>query len=73
MQFLICDNYDNHISKKFIHYYIQHDIILILLSSYYSHLFQSLDINIFDSLKSALLNEFDYIFQTGISILQKIE
>ena len=73
MRLLIYNNHDNYISERFIHYYIQHDIILILLSSYYSHLFQSLDINIFDSLKSALLNEFDYIFQTGISILQKIE
>ena len=73
MRFLIYDNYDNHILERFIHYYIQHDIILILLSSYYFHLFQSLNVNIFDSLKSILSNELDYIFRTGISTLQKIE
>ena len=39
MWLLICDDHDNHISEKFIHHYIQHDIILILLSSYYFHLF----------------------------------
>jgi len=55
-------NFYNHISEKFIYHYIQHDIILILLSSYFFHLFQSFNINIFDSLKLALLNEFDYIF-----------
>ena len=73
MQFLIYNNYDNYISEKFIHHYIQYDIVLILLSMHYSHLLQSFDVNIFDSLKLTLSNELDYIFQTGISILQKIE
>ena len=69
MQFLIYDDYNNYISGKFIYYYIQYNIILILLLSYYSFLFQSFDINIFNSLKSILLNEFDYIFWIEISIL----
>ena len=69
MQFLVYNNYDNHISERFIYYYIQYNIILILLSSHYFHLLQSFNINIFNSLKSILLNKFDYIFRTGISIL----
>src|SRR5438876_7680579 len=73
MRFLIYDNHDNHISGRFIHHYIQHDIVLILLSSHCSHLLQPLDVSIFDPLKSALSNELDHIFRTGISTLQKIE
>ena len=73
MQLLIYDDHDNHISERFIHHCIQHDIVLILLPSHYSHLLQSLNVSIFDSLKSILSNELDHIFRTGISILQKIE
>ena len=62
MQFLIYDDYDNHISERFIHHYIQYNIVLILLSSYCFYLFQLFNINIFDLLKSILLNKFDYIF-----------
>ena len=73
MRLLICDGHDSHISGKFIRHCIQHDIVLILLPSYCFHLLQSLNVNIFDSLKSILSNELDYIFRTGISTLQKIE
>ena len=73
MRFLICDDHDNYISERFIHHCIQHDIVLILLPPHCSHLLQSLDVNIFGPLKSALSNELDHIFRIGISTLQKIE
>ena len=48
---LIYDDHDNHISADFIQHCIANDIILLLLSSHFSHLLQSLDVNIFSSLK----------------------
>ena len=46
-RFLIYDNHDNYISTDFIQHYIVNNIILLLLSSHFSYLLQSFNINIF--------------------------
>ena len=52
----IYNNYDNHISSTIIYHYITNNIILILLFLYISYLIQFLDIDIFDSMKFAIMN-----------------
>jgi hypothetical protein len=70
---LICDSHDSHISADFINHCIQHDIILIRLSLHTSHLLQSLDVSVFAPLKIAITGFLDKLFQTSITIVQKIE
>ena len=48
---LICDDHDSHISADFIRHCIANDIVLLLLPPHSSHLLQSLDVDIFFSLK----------------------
>ena len=70
---LICDSHDSHISAQFVRFCRDHDIILFLLLSHSSHLFQSLDVGIFSSLKYAMSLQLNRLYATEISRLQKAE
>ena len=70
---LICDDHDNHIIVKFIEYCMNNKIILMILSSYISYLFQSLDIDVFDSIKIILLSQVKWYININITKLRKIE
>ena len=63
---LICDDHDNHISLAIIYHCITNDIVLMLLSLYISYLMQSLDVDVFDSMKFAIMNFLDHLDRIDI-------
>ena len=70
---LIYDGHDSHISADFIRHCIANDIVLLLLSSHSSHLLQSLDVDVFSSLKQAMRCLLNRLYRTGITRMQKME
>jgi len=70
---LLCDEHDSHISAVFVHYCIDHKIILFLLSLHSSHILQPLNVEVFSSIKTAMRAQLSQIFVEEISRLQKIE
>lgn len=70
---LICDGHGSHISTKTIAFCMQHDIELLLMPLYSSHLCQPLDVGVFNSLKHAITNEMDNIMRYGITTIKKFE
>jgi hypothetical protein len=54
---LIYDNHENHIINEFIIHVIFHNILILHLFPHISHLLQSLNIELFESLKKYLLME----------------
>ena len=70
---LIYDDHDNHISADFIRHCIANDIVLLLLPPHSSHLLQSLDVDVFSSLKQAMGSLLNRLYRTGIRRVQKAE
>jgi hypothetical protein len=70
---LIYDGYDNHIITSWIIYYIKNNIILMILSSHSSHLIQSLDIDIFKSLKILITSTIESFISIELYRIMKIE
>lgn len=66
---LFYNGLDNYIFTRFIRYYLNHDIIVFLLP----HLSQSLDVVIFDPLKSAMSSQLSQLNAMEILRLQKVE
>ena len=72
-QLLIYDNHDSHISADFIRHCIANDIVLLLLPPHFSHLLQSLDVDVFSSLKQAMRCLLNRLYRTGITRMQKVK
>ena len=70
---LICDGHDNHISAKFVAHCIENNIYLFLLLPHSSHLLQSLDVDVFSPLKTAVSADLDRLIRVGINRLEKVE
>jgi len=70
---LIADGRESHVIASFIHFYIDHDIIILLFPSHSSHFIQSLNIDIFSPLKKKMIEQLDHILHYGVSILKKFE
>jgi len=66
MCMLICDDHDSYISVAFIYHCIQNDIVLLLLPLHSSHLMQSLDVGIFEPLKTAISAQLAHLISTGM-------
>ena len=73
IRLLICDDHDNHISAKFVTHYIENNIYLFLLLSHSSYLLQSLDIDVFNLLKTIISANLDRLIRVGINRLEKME
>src|SRR5438309_12035329 len=70
---LICDSHDSHITGGFIAYYMDYDIVLLILPPHSSHLTQPLDVLGFGPLKKCIATEITPLIQTGVSHIQKVE
>ena len=70
---LLCDRYDSHISAQFVCYCLNNKIVLFLLLPHSLHILQSLDVRVFDSLKTAMMAQLSKLFAAEISRLHKIE
>ena len=70
---LICDGHDNHITDEWIAYCMTNNIILTIFPPHSSHLTQSLDVEIFDSLKKYMVMEIDLFIRLGIARIQKMK
>ena len=63
---LICDGYDSHSSRKFVHHCLDKKIMLLLLPLHLLHLLQSLDVGVFHPLKSVMTIELNHLFCMGL-------
>ena len=70
-QILLCNGHNSHISANFIAHCMDHNIVLLVMPPYTSHLIQPLDISIFGPLKTYLACKTDFFLQTGLSWLLK--
>ena len=70
---LICDGHDSYITAKFIAYYINHKILLMILSPHSFHFTQPLDIRVFGTLKKYLALELYPLMCTGVARIQMVE
>jgi len=68
---LICDDHDNHVIAKFINHCRKYNIILLILSFHFSHIIQSFNVVVFESLKKHMIAELQDIIQIEILRIQK--
>ena len=69
---LICDRYDSHIIASWIIHCIK-NIIFMILSSRFSHLIQSLNVEVFDSLKTLMISIIESFISIELYHILKIE
>ena len=70
---LIYDEYDSHIIDEWVAHCMDNNIILVILPPHSSHLTQSLDVGIFDSLKKHMAAKIEPIIHLSIVRIQKVE
>ena len=70
---LIYDDHDNHIISDFIEFYMNNNILLMILSLHFSHLTQSLNIEIFKALKKYMISKLKSLLYVEISYIQKVK
>ncbi len=72
MRLLTYDEHDNHISAKFIQYYMDNKITFILLHPHSSHFTEPLDVDIFEPLKTMLSYQLVKLISISISRLKRL-
>ena len=70
---LIIDGHSSHITAPFIHFFMDHNILVLLLPLHLSHLIQLLDIGIFSPLKQRISEELKKILYYSYSNTKKFE
>ena len=70
---LICDRHDSHITGNVIGYYMDNNILLILLPPHSSHVNQLLNVGIFGTLKKVMTLKMESFLKIGVSYIQKVE
>ena len=70
---LIYDEYDNHITISWIIYYMKDNIIFMILSSHFSHLTQSLNIENFNPLKKLITSAIEPLISIELYHILKLK
>ena len=70
---IVLDSHESHVSADFDAYCKDHDIIMISLPPYSSHLTQPLDVGIFSPLKRAYGAEINQFVRAHINHITKVE
>ena len=70
---LVINGYGSHIQADFIAHYMENGIDLLFIPSYYSHLLQPLDVNVFSAFKRAYGSETDAVSRFNIQRIQKVK
>ena len=70
---LIYDEHDNHITISWIAHCMKNNIILMILPSHSSHLTQSLDVDVFKSLKTLMASAIEPLVSTELHRIMKAE
>jgi len=68
---LILDDHESHITSQFLFHCFHNNIIVLHLSSHTFHILQSLDVDIFESLKTYLHQELEKIMRAKIINIKK--
>jgi hypothetical protein len=70
---LLLDRHGSHLTARFIAFYIDKSIDLVVLPLYTSHILQPLDIGVFSPLKRALSTEIEKLFCLDTRRILRIE